>query len=122
MPSDSSIIILSDVYHTQSDAGIPASLRGLHSGLNRSQQSLTSVGSQETETKMAKVLYDYSVRTRHCWLIMMLHFVHNRGKFFILNFWEQLEVNNKTLRMMPRFYSGKKFVVLNYEFLHQPRN
>lgn len=47
--------------HAQSDASIPPSLKGLHSGLNYSQQSLTSLGSQETDVKMAKVLYDYSV-------------------------------------------------------------
>lgn len=70
LPIDSSIMIvksyclLSNVYPIQSDVGIPASLRGLHSGLNRSQQSLTSDGSQETETKTAKVLYDYSVRIK----------------------------------------------------------
>ena len=45
----------------QSDAGVPPSLRGLHSALNMSQQSITSFGSQETDAKMAKVLYDYAV-------------------------------------------------------------
>ena len=68
MATDSSIMLflLSNVnmYPSQSDVGIPASLKGLHSGLNRSQQSLTSDGSQETETKTAKVLYDYSVRIK----------------------------------------------------------
>ena len=49
------------VIFLQSDAGVPPSLRGLHSALNMSQQSITSFGSQETDAKMAKVLYDYAV-------------------------------------------------------------
>ena len=48
----------------QSDAGSAVAQRALQSGLAWSQQSLSSLGSQENEPKMAKVLYDYSVRTK----------------------------------------------------------